>query len=123
MQTARYISKLENNVEQPYETTTSISKLLNRKNLLKISGHANEGTGIYEDIFTDDMALARTVVTFTADNSGRSFYNLDVLVAKYDGSDRDLILELLKQKHLESMASAQANGEEKFSNPLPEVRL
>jgi hypothetical protein len=123
VQVARYVSKLVGEVERQFETSISISKLLNRKNLLKVSSHANEGIGIYEDAFADDMALTRTVISFSVDSSGRPFYNLDVVVTRYNSADRELILELLRQRHTEKMAAAQNNGGDDLHNPLPEVEL
>jgi len=121
MRTARYVSKLVDNIERNYSTKTAVSELLSPSNFKVINSHMQEGSGKYFDVFEDDMAFAFTLVTPAVDDDGRWFSEVDVLVAKYDKSDRFVILDLLQKEHLPRLTRFQNGGE--LRNPLPEVEL
>lgn len=120
-QTARFVSKLVGNIERNYQTATDMESLLSSKNISTIGNHTHEGVGNYVDLFEDDMAITRTVVTMDVDGDGRPFYNLDVAIAKFDGRDKPLILDLLKQAFLGKLAEAQNNGE--LTRPLASIQF
>lgn len=121
MQTARFVSKLVDNIEQNYQTVSDPTDLLRSSNLSQLSDYVKHGTGIYIDTFIDDMALTRTIVTSDVTDEGRIFYNLDIAVVKFDAKDKQLILDLFKDRFLGQLAQEQNGG--KLANPLPELKL
>lgn len=123
MQTGRFISKLVDDIEQNYQTK-DLENLLNNKNLAEVWNLANEGAGIYDRVFPDDMAVTRTVITMDVDNSGRLYYNNDTVIVKFTGTDRELILEALKDKLqlLERMKTVQNNSME-HTHPLAPIQI
>jgi len=121
MQTARFVSKLENNIECNFQTVSDLSSLLRSSNLSQLSDYTTHGVGIYIDTFIDDMALTRTIVTSDITDEGRIFYNLDIAVVKFDAKDKQLILDLFKDRFVGQLAQAQ-NGDI-LTHPLPELKL
>ncbi len=119
--TARYISCLINNIERNFETATSLKEVLNSKNVHLLNTHLQQGRGTYFDVFEDDMAVTRTVVTSSWDGDGREFLELDIVATQFTRQDRPEILSLLKQKYEDRIVSAQKNGGR--THPLSEVDL
>ncbi len=121
MQTGRFVNKLENDALAYYQTE-GVENLLSKETLAKVWNINTPGE--YFQSFPDEMALALSTVSHTTDSGGRSIVNNDTIIVKFDFSDREIILEALKNhlSLLPRMKQLQNNGEE-LKNPLTEVKL
>ena len=121
MKTGRFINKLRNNILAFYQTD-GVESLLNKHNFEEVWNLRQSG----KTVFTDDLAIASTIITPAFDNAGRMIYSNDTVIVKFDYSDTQNILEALLgngmnlDKRLNEFQSK--NGFE-LRNPLPPVNI
>jgi hypothetical protein len=97
MKAGYFKSELINNIEQS-TCSDNWETLLNKKNMSALFAYISQGTGYYQQIFPDDMAVAAINITPAFDDGGRFFPNVSAQVQKFDSTDRELIMTALTEK-------------------------
>ena len=121
MKSGRFINKLRNNILAFYQTD-GVENLLNKKNFEAVWNMQQSG----KTIFTDDLAVASTIITPAFDNAGRMIFANDTVIIKFDYSDTQNILEALLGNGMQLTSridSYQAKNGFELKNPLPQVTL
>lgn len=124
MLTGRFVQKLNNNVLDYYETV-GVEDLLSPANMTCLMSRYKDGEGEYTDTFKDDLAIAYTKVTSSADDSGRRTFDTDSIILKFTPKDFANMLDpVIRHYNLygRMMKYLQANGET-LRKPLPVVKI
>jgi len=125
MLTGRFINKLVDDRLEWFQTEGA-DRLLNETNMMEVWNLGKvKPQGSYFTTYPDDMAFTYTTLTYDYDSHGRRTINNDTVIVRFNGSDGELILKLLENtEHFsERMKAYQANYQNGFRNPLPDVTL
>jgi len=127
MKTGQFIQTLDHQLDRNIEyVTVNVDQLLQSKNFKLLWNLARqEGSGTFINKFPEDMALARSIIGYDYDSTGREIFTNNTIIIKFDATDSPDILEILdKTLNLFSkMETYQQNNNVSLHNPLPEVKI